>query len=113
MRQSSLLATLAQVYPRHPGSICGLTSLQRAVSSSESPNWTVKPYIVQTLLPLVSPALFAASIYMILERVILLTNGEQHSVISRRWLTKLFVVGDVVSFVLQGAGKSPTPTPSA
>ncbi|KAM5342209.1 hypothetical protein ACJ41O_015240 [Fusarium nematophilum] len=76
----------------------------RAVSSSESPNWTVKPYVVQTLLLLVSPALFAASIYMILGRIILVTEGESCSPIRRIWLTKLFVLGDVLSFVLQGAG---------
>ncbi|WYZ39391.1 hypothetical protein EsH8_III_001305 [Colletotrichum jinshuiense] len=76
----------------------------RAVSSTESPNWTVKPYIVQTLLLLVAPALYAASIYMILGRIILLTDGEVHSVIRRKWLTKLFVFGDVMSFILQGAG---------
>ncbi|KAH6971126.1 RTA1 like protein-domain-containing protein [Ilyonectria sp. MPI-CAGE-AT-0026] len=76
----------------------------RAVSSSQSPDWTVKPYIVQTLLLLVAPALYAASIYMILGRIILLTDGEQHSIVKRKWLTKLFVCGDVVSFFMQGAG---------
>ncbi|KAI8719992.1 hypothetical protein NCS52_00443200 [Fusarium sp. LHS14.1] len=62
----------------------------RAVSSTESPNWTVKPYIVQTLLLLISPALFAASIYMILGRIILVTDGESCSPIRRIWLTKFF-----------------------
>ncbi|TVY60215.1 Protein RTM1 [Fusarium oxysporum f. sp. cubense] len=76
----------------------------RAVSSNESPNWTVKPYVVQTLLLLISPALFAASIYMILGRIIIITGGERHSPIKRVWLTKIFVVGDVASFILQGAG---------
>ncbi|UPK90651.1 hypothetical protein LCI18_001586 [Fusarium solani-melongenae] len=76
----------------------------RAVSSTESPDWTVKPYVVQTLLLLISPALFAASIYMILGRIIVVTDGESCSPIRRVWLTKLFVFGDVLSFVLQGAG---------
>lgn len=75
------------------------------MSANESPNWTVKPYIVQTLLLLVSPALFAASIYMILGRIILVTDGENYSPIRRAWLTKMFVLGDVLSFVLQGAGE--------
>ena len=61
---------------------------------------------MQTLLLLVSPALFAASIYMILGRIVLVTNGEKFSLIRRVWLTKLFVLGDVLSFVLQGAGES-------
>lgn len=59
---------------------------------------------MQTLLPLVAPALYAASIYMILGRIILLTEGEVHAVIRRKWLTKLFVAGDVVSFMMQGTG---------
>ncbi|KAF5723989.1 RTM1 [Fusarium mundagurra] len=81
-----------------------LIRIKRAVSSNESPNWTVNPYVVQTLLLLISPALFAASIYMILGRSIIITDGERHSPIKRVWLTKIFVVGDVASFILQGAG---------
>lgn len=76
----------------------------RAMSSQESPNWTLGPYIMQTLLLLVAPALYAASIYMELGRIIALTAGERHSVIRRQWLTKIFVIGDVISFVAQGAG---------
>lgn len=43
---------------------------------------------------------------MILGRVITLTEGEQYSLVPRKWLTKLFVIGEVVSFIVQGAGKS-------
>ena len=77
----------------------------RAVSSQQSPNWTLGPYLVQTLLLLVAPALFAASIYMELSRIILLVDGESHALIKKKWLTKLFVCGDVVSFLLQMGGK--------
>lgn len=62
------------------------------------------PYIMQTLLLLVAPALFAASIYMILGRLINLLKAEKYSVVRLRWLTKLFVGGDVLSFTLQSAG---------
>jgi hypothetical protein len=62
------------------------------------------PYIMQTLLLLLGPALFAASIYMILGRIILLTGGEKYSVVRRTWLTKIFVGGDVLCFLMQGAG---------
>lgn len=41
---------------------------------------------------------------MELGRIILLTDGEQHSIIPKKWLTKIFVIGDVVSFCLQAAG---------
>ena len=59
---------------------------------------------MQSILLLVAPALFAASIYMTLGRIILLTDGEKHSLISRKWLTKIFVAGDVLSFFMQGGG---------
>lgn len=59
---------------------------------------------MQSLLLLLAPAFFAASIYMILGRIILLTDGESHSLIKARWLTKIFVFGDVLSFLAQSAG---------
>ncbi|OBT69395.1 hypothetical protein VE03_01136 [Pseudogymnoascus sp. 23342-1-I1] len=76
----------------------------RAMSSQQSPNWTIGPYVMQTLLLLVAPALFAASIYMVLSRIILLVDGESHALIKKKWLTKIFVCGDVASFMLQGGG---------
>ena len=78
----------------------------RAINSKQTPNWTTGPYIMQSLLLLLAPTFFAASIYMILGRIILLTDGEIHSLIRARWLTKLFVAGDVLSFLTQSAGTS-------
>jgi hypothetical protein len=63
------------------------------------------PYIVQTMLILVAPPLFAASIYMTLGRVMVALNSQQLSIIPVRFLTKTFVVGDVISFLLQCGGK--------
>ncbi|KAF2869819.1 RTA1 like protein-domain-containing protein [Massariosphaeria phaeospora] len=74
----------------------------RMMSSKDKDN--LSPYIMQSLLLLLAPALFAASIYMILGRIIALTDGEQYSLIRRTWLTKLFVAGDVLSFLMQGGG---------
>jgi hypothetical protein len=68
--------------------------------------WALGPFIMQSLLILVAPALFAASIYIILGRIILLVDGERYALVRRKWLTKMFVAGDVLSFMLQGAGKS-------
>ncbi|KFY39071.1 hypothetical protein V495_06187 [Pseudogymnoascus sp. VKM F-4514 (FW-929)] len=76
----------------------------RAISSQQSPDWTLGPYLIQTLLVLVAPALFAASIYMELSRIIILVDGESHALIKKKWLTKLFVCGDVASFLLQAGG---------
>lgn len=74
------------------------------ISSRQSPDFKVWPYIMQSLLLLLAPALFAASIYMILGRIIALTGGESRSIIKRRWITKIFVAGDVISFLGQSAG---------
>lgn len=76
----------------------------RGASAKESPNWTLGPYIIQSLLLLVAPALFAATIYMELGRIISLVNGESHCLVRKKWLTKIFVFGDILSFFLQGGG---------
>ena len=76
----------------------------RAMSSNQSPNWTIGPYVMQSTLLLVAPALFAASIYMELGRVILMVKGEQLALIRVSWMTKIFVAGDVLSFLMQASG---------
>jgi hypothetical protein len=77
----------------------------RAGSAKQSPNWTTGPYIIQSLLLLLAPTLFAASIYMVLGRIIRLTDGEEHSLIRANFLTKVFVAGDVLSFLNQSGGQ--------
>lgn len=67
---------------------------------------SLPPYIVQYILILVAPALFAASIYMILARVMRSTRGEHHSLVRPTRLTRIFVWGDVISFWTQVAGGS-------
>lgn len=62
-------------------------------------------FIMQTLLLLLPPSLFAASIYMVLGRLILYTNGESMAPIRATRLTKIFVGGDVLSFLVQAGGK--------
>ncbi|KAJ5803437.1 Protein RTM1 [Penicillium pulvis] len=62
------------------------------------------PYIVQTMLILVAPPLFAASIYMTLGRVVVKLGAEKQSKVPVRFLTKTFVVGDVISFLMQCGG---------
>jgi hypothetical protein len=41
---------------------------------------------------------------MLLGRIILALKAESHALLQKKWLTKLFVTGDVLSFLLQGAG---------
>jgi hypothetical protein len=64
------------------------------------------PYIIQSVFTLIPPSLFAASIYMTLGRIIqgLGPRAEGLSIIRVRWLTTLFVVGDVFSFLIQSSG---------
>ncbi|KAF3921102.1 hypothetical protein AA313_de0208674 [Arthrobotrys entomopaga] len=61
-------------------------------------------FILQQLLILLAPALFAASIYMTLSRIAIALHAEHFLVIRARWLTAFFVLGDVLSFLAQSAG---------
>jgi hypothetical protein len=77
----------------------------RTGSAREEPGcWRMMPYIIQSIYILLGPALFAASIYMTLGRIILLIDGERHSLVKQRWLTKMFVAGDAVCFCMQSGG---------
>lgn len=62
------------------------------------------PYVLQSTLLLLGPILFAASLYMTLSRVIRGVNGGHCSFIAPRWLTRIFVFGDVFSFLIQASG---------
>lgn len=62
------------------------------------------PYVVQSLLLLIAPPLFAASIYMILGRIIRAVGAEHYSIVRVNWVTKIFVCGDVACFLIQAAG---------
>ncbi|KOC09222.1 RTA1 like protein [Aspergillus flavus AF70] len=61
-------------------------------------------YSVQTIMILLAPPLYAASIYMTLGRLIRYLDAEALSIVPIRWLTLIFVIGDVVAFVMQAAG---------
>ncbi|CAG8169630.1 unnamed protein product [Penicillium salamii] len=76
----------------------------RVINSKETPNWATGPYIMQSLLLLVAPAFFAASIYITLGRIIVFTDGHSRSPIPGRWITRTFVVGDIISFFVQAGG---------
>ncbi|KAL4942369.1 hypothetical protein BDV06DRAFT_235453 [Aspergillus oleicola] len=74
----------------------------RAVSHN---NYTSIPlYALQTVLILLAPALYAASIYMVLGRLVVYLDAEHFSIVRVNWMTKIFVTGDVISFLMQCAG---------
>lgn len=62
------------------------------------------PYAVQNMFILIGPVLFAATIYMVLGRIVTSVRGDQYSLIRPSKITLTFVIGDVVSFLIQGGG---------
>jgi hypothetical protein len=62
------------------------------------------PYIGQSLFIILPPSLYAATIYMIYGRLVLFVNAPEASVIKPTRVTKIFVCGDVLAFLLQAGG---------
>lgn len=57
-----------------------------ALSARENPGpYSLGPYLIQTLLILIAPALLAATIYMELGRIVLMTYGDRALFIKRTW----------------------------
>lgn len=76
----------------------------RSYSSKQTPDWTLMPYLIQNLFILLGPAFYAASIYMVLGRLIRSLEAERHSLIRVNWLTKIFLLGDILSILSQAGG---------
>ncbi|KAL4747097.1 hypothetical protein BDW72DRAFT_197094 [Aspergillus terricola var. indicus] len=62
------------------------------------------PYSIQSVFILLGPVLYAASVYMVLARLIRSVGAEKYSLIRITRVTKTFVTGDIVSFLVQGSG---------
>ncbi|KAJ5638831.1 RTA1-domain-containing protein [Penicillium herquei] len=76
----------------------------RLLSGIQAPDFTEGPYVIQSTLILIAPAFLAASIYMTLGRIIVMVDAEKLAVIKFKWLTAIFVCGDVLSFLMQASG---------
>ncbi|KAJ5922307.1 hypothetical protein N7516_010010 [Penicillium verrucosum] len=76
--------------------------ISRAISA-KSPK-SLAPYISQSLLILLPPSLYAATIYMLYGRIVYCTKRPDLSIIAPTKVTKIFVVGDVIAFLLQCSG---------
>ena len=88
-----------------PSAVEVIGYIGRALSAAENPgHYTLGPYVMQSTLILVAPALFAASIYMELGRIVHMIQGDHALFVRRTWLTKIFVGGDVLSFLMQASG---------
>ncbi|KAF5563684.1 RTM1 [Fusarium phyllophilum] len=100
-----------ELYHYHPSFILSLVALVeatgyacRAVSASESPNWTFIPYAIQTFAFLLGPSLITASIYMILSKIIIALDTDIYSLVPVKVIPKVFIFGDVVSLAAQFTG---------
>ncbi|KAI3393986.1 hypothetical protein diail_3347 [Diaporthe ilicicola] len=73
-----------------------------AVFRLDNKTGRILPFCVQNVFILLGPALFAASIYMCLGRIIRGLKASRLSLIQPLKLTRVFVTGDVLSFLVQG-----------
>ncbi|KAF4629381.1 hypothetical protein G7Y89_g8765 [Cudoniella acicularis] len=71
--------------------------------SAKSPD-KVALYAAQSLFIILPPSLYAATMYMIYGRIVLFVNNPSASLIRPTRVTKIFVCGDVVAFLLQAGG---------
>lgn len=62
------------------------------------------PYIAQSLFIILPPSLYAATIYMIYGRIAVFVKSPSASIIRPTRVTKIFVIGDVVAFLMQAGG---------
>ncbi|KAI9167697.1 Protein RTA1 [Paramyrothecium foliicola] len=69
-------------------------------------------YAIQSLFTILPPSLYAASIYMIFGRIILFVKSPSASIIAPHKITKIFVIGDLFSFLLQAGGGGVMAVPS-
>jgi hypothetical protein len=60
-------------------------------------------FIIQICCLIISPAFVSAGIYLTLKHIVI-NFGEQWSRLPPVWYTRIFITGDILSLVLQGAG---------
>jgi hypothetical protein len=77
-----------------------------ARAAARSNTGSVPIYSIQAILILLAPPLYAASIYMVLGRLIRHLHAENFSMVPLKWMTGVFVTGDVIAFLMQAAGMS-------
>lgn len=74
----------------------------RAISASNKQ--ALIPFVIQSVLLLVAPALYAGSIYMLFGRLLRAMECQKLMLVSSRFGSAIFVTGDVFSFLLQSSG---------
>lgn len=69
------------------------------------------PFIVQAIFLLLPPVLFAATLYVVYARVVRAVGGHRFSIIPPHWVTRVFVLGDLLCLNIQSSGAGLTPKP--
>ncbi|KAJ5730096.1 uncharacterized protein N7483_004604 [Penicillium malachiteum] len=85
------------------GGLFETVALIARVISNMHPNESA-PYIIQYVLILLAPILYTASVYMFLGRLIRVSGHPELSLIRINWITKIFVVCDILCFLIQAFG---------
>lgn len=93
------------------GGICETLGYIARICSIKSPD-LLGPWIAQNLLILVAPALFTMTFHLTINRVFSVLDARKYSIIPLKWLAKVFVIGDLLCFFLQGAGSGLLSRPS-
>lgn len=100
-----LLAPVANTYPSNNHCHYAVEVFGYAFRVIGHHNQTsLAPYVAQALLILLAPILFAATVYMVLGRIIRATGAASYSIIRVNWVTKVFVSGDIICFLIQAVG---------
>jgi hypothetical protein len=63
-----------------------------------------KAYVLYDLLVLPAPIFLAATVYMSFSRIIVSLEADDLSAVRPKWMSRWFIVGDVVCFIVQLAG---------
>ncbi|KAG9230558.1 RTA1 like protein-domain-containing protein, partial [Amylocarpus encephaloides] len=85
------------------GSFMMTTGYTTRYISTKDPT-SLPPYILQNILIVLPPSLYAATIYMIYGRIALFVHVPEASIIPPSLITRIFVLGDALSFCLQASG---------
>lgn len=96
---TSVLKSSEKLLLIHPVEVIGFAARAAAHSSTGE----LIPYCIQNVFILLGPTLFAATVYMTLGRIIRRIHAEKYSLVRVDWLTKVFVTGDILSFLIQGS----------
>ncbi|RAQ42116.1 RTA1 like protein [Aspergillus flavus] len=80
-------------------------------TASAKDKTAIGPYIGQNVC-ILPPSLYAATIYMIYSRIVLFSRSLELSIISPHKVTKIFVIGDVIAFLMQASGGGMMAIPS-